>query len=140
MENKFFKKIDAILTGKHNFEKHEYVLMYQIALLKILIALSSLLIGFMAFVRLYQGHIGQSVLDFVFVFILIVSFRIINRNKRHFKAISRGLLGFGVFTILVLMRNMPESFAPVVWVSTTIYLMFFLLSWERLGIGFLRFC
>jgi hypothetical protein len=73
LNNKFFKRIEAVCTGKYHFEKHEGILKYQVLLLKILIILSILLIGIIAIVRFYEGNITNQHFSFNFITFNIIS-------------------------------------------------------------------
>ena len=128
LNNKFFKRIEAVCTGKYHFEKHEGILKYQVLLLKILIILSILLIGIIAIVRFYEGNITQAIADIIFIVILGINFYFLYRDKYYFKIISRIVIGSALLTIVALMYNTPEAFSPIIWITTTVYLMFFLLS------------
>ncbi len=132
------ERLEQRLTGHYHFKEHETVQKYQVFMLMLLMLLSGLIIGAMSIVRLFHFEYLQSLADFVFVAILAISFRFLYRDRSRFKALSRFVIISALLTVLVLMFNHPHSFAPVIWVSTTVYLMFFMLSkteaWKWVGV------
>ena len=126
------------LTGHYHFKEHEKVLKYQIFMLMVLMILASLIIAPMGLLRLMEQNPLQASADFTFVAILLLCFHLLRRRKEFFKSIARFVIASALVTVLALMFTKPDSFAPVIWISTTIYLMFFLLNkaeaWRWLGI------
>ncbi len=143
--NSFYEKVENTLIGPYQFERHEHVLKDQIMLLKILIIISGFLITVMATLRLLDQNFIQASVDMIFVVILSSSYHFLHRDKHHFKAVSRVIIGFALFTIATLIHTLPYSFSPLIWVATTIYLMFFLLSkreawkWLTIVMSYLAF-
>lgn len=123
-----YERLEDALIGHYRFEEHERIEKDQIMLLKILIIISGLLIGIMAVIRLLNAHLDQASVDLAFVFILSGSFYLLHQHRRYFKAISRFIIGSALMTVAMLIHTIPDSFAPLFWVATTIYLMFFLLN------------
>ena len=132
------QRLEQQLTGHYRFKEHESVLKYQVFMLMLLMLLSGLIIGAMSIIRLVHAEYLQAMADLVFVAILALSFALLYRDKARFKVLSRFVLVSALLTVLMLMHSQPGSFAPVIWISTTVYLMFFMLSkseaWRWVGI------
>jgi signal transduction histidine kinase len=136
----FWKRLKQMLTGdghrSHGTEQQKYR-DDQVLLLKMLMLSFIVIIALMIFVRIVEDNYRQAVADTVFIVSLGAAFFVLQRNSGAFTAIARFVMAAALTTVFISHGINPGIFSPILWIGTTVYLMFFLFSrqeaWLWLG-------
>ena len=103
------------------------MLHHKIVLLKTLMIVLGIGISIMSVIRYYQGLIGQSIADGIFVVILLISLYKLKKNPKNFKTIARIILFFA-FSLCALIITQHGADSRLLWLTSTLFLLFYLLD------------
>jgi signal transduction histidine kinase len=128
MKNDIKKILINIFEGNHTFTKDELFLEYKIKTVNFILVSLIFVISGMTIFRYYEQHYLQSIVDFVFATVIIVSYIILRKDKYKYKIITRVVMSFAIFTDAILFVTMHSAEARLVWLVAIIIVIFFLLD------------
>ncbi|SFV89888.1 histidine kinase [hydrothermal vent metagenome] len=126
------------LHPQNQFVEHKVKL-----LLKIFLVLFSV-IGTMSIIRIIDNDYLQAGIDFLFLIIVLYGYYKLKTDSSYYKKITRFVFFTAFFASLFLVINHPETPIRFIWLSTVVYMVFYLFD-EReaslwlLGIGIIVF-
>ncbi len=116
------------LLNPHEYTQEETLLKDKIFTLNMLILVMGIVVSAFGILRFSQGNIVQALADYLLVAAIVTGYVLLSKDKYRFKAIARFLLFFAMFTTFAMLLFSHEITTRFIWMSVSIYLVFFLLD------------
>jgi C4-dicarboxylate-specific signal transduction histidine kinase len=107
-------------NGENTFSEQKIELLLK--MLHVLIAL----IGTMSLIRMIEKDYLQAVADIVFLLIVIYGYYRLNKQPSNYLNIVRIVFASAIMASVFLLTNHPENPIRFIWISTVIYMVFYL--------------